>query len=629
MFVLPPPPRYPTGPGYNGLPAGTPMPMIETNNILSNPSGPEYQFLVGEGLYVLKEDLHLATPPPHPSETPLINPNPLATTPQPAAAGTRLTLLNLDVRPLSPAVYRTTSRSDGAQGSIQEHQDEGKSSTDVRESSSDAGRISSIEGPLLKANTNTPAFGECNTLLAPVAQKDANKRRKPRNNMTKSNSSFISRVINHETLAKRLQERARDGLFAFANVNRAFQWLDLSSPLKAEYLTKILFTKAHCLCHDVNKVTKSSTHIDVVMGFSTGEIIWWEPITQRYTRLNKNGIINGTPVSQIEWIPGSENLFLAAHMDGTLVVYDKEKEDNIFVPEDEGNPRASGDTAGTGRVNYTSQIHVHKSVHSKNQKMNPVAVWKLSNHRINAFAFSPDSRHLAVVSEDGTLRIMDYLKEELLDLHYAYYGGLTCVCWSPDGKYVVTGGQDDLICIWCPSESPRGALVARCQGHHSWVTSVAFDPWRCDERNYRFGSVGEDRRICLWDFSVGMLHRPRAASVRQRGSISSRPGAVAPPLLHRAETSGTAGTSGSGRLRSDSNLSAAAGEKEKVLPHPVEPRATTATLPPVLSKTVDDDVLCWLGFTPDAILTSCKTGHIRTWTRPSELAQQLEEKKDL
>ncbi|KAK3303513.1 uncharacterized protein B0T15DRAFT_277636 [Chaetomium strumarium] len=78
-----------------------------------------------------------------------------------------------------------------------------------------------------------------------------------------------------------------------------------------------------------------------------------------------------------------------------------------------------------------------------------------------------------------------------------------------------------------------------------------------------------------------MLHRPRAASVRQRGSISSRPGFVP---LQRAETSATAGTSGSGRLRSDSNFSAdlADGEKEKVLPHPVEPRATTATLPPVL-----------------------------------------------
>ena len=95
----------------------------------------------------------------------------------------------------------------------------------------------------------------------------------------------------------------------------------------------------------------------------------------------------------------------------------------------------------------------------------------------------------------------------LLDLYSSYYGGFQCVCWSPDGKYVITGGQDDLLSIWSVTES---AIVARCQGHQSWVTDVVFDPWRCDERNYRFGSVGEDGRLLLWDFSVGMLHRPKA-----------------------------------------------------------------------------------------------------------------------
>ena len=158
----------------------------------------------------------------------------------------------------------------------------------------------------------------------------------------------------------------------------------------------------------------------------------------------------------------------------------------------------------------------------------------------------------------------------LLDLYYSYYGGLTCVCWSPDGKYVLTGGQDDLISIWCVAES---AIVARCQGHHSWVTSVAFDPWRCDDRNYRFGSVGEDRRLCLWDFSVGMLHRPKgaaaaasAASIRQqhRGSVASRVTAG----LERADTRGTA---------AESSLSGRTDERV----HGVEPRARTAMLPPV------------------------------------------------
>ena len=84
-----------------------------------------------------------------------------------------------------------------------------------------------------------------------------------------------------------------------------------------------------------------------------------------------------------------------------------------------------------------------------------------------------------------------------------------CVCWSPDGQYVLTGGQDDLVSIWSLTER---RIVARCPGHHSWVTAVAFDPWRCDDRNYRFGSVGEDCRLLLWDFNVGMLHRPKAVS---------------------------------------------------------------------------------------------------------------------
>lgn len=100
-------------------------------------------------------------------------------------------------------------------------------------------------------------------------------------------------------------------------------------------------------------------------------------------------------------------------MDGSLVVYDKEKDDAQFNPEDEGSS-ANGSDAGdtTSAAHHGTKIHVQKSVHSKNQKTNPVAAWKLSNQRINAFAFSPDNRHLAVVSEEGTLKIIDYLREE-------------------------------------------------------------------------------------------------------------------------------------------------------------------------------------------------------------------------
>lgn len=98
-------------------------------------------------------------------------------------------------------------------------------------------------------------------------------------------------------------------------------------------------------------------------------------------------------------------------MDGSLVVYDKEKDDTAFQPEENG-VSTNGSSESDGSVGHTAKLHVDKSVHSKNQKFNPVSFWKLSNQRINAFAFSPDNRHLAVVCEDGTLRIIDYLKEQ-------------------------------------------------------------------------------------------------------------------------------------------------------------------------------------------------------------------------
>ncbi|GIK06962.1 hypothetical protein Aspvir_002615 [Aspergillus viridinutans] len=561
MFVLPPPPpRYTMPVAYAaGAANGMAVPVIETNNIISHPEG-GCPLQVGEGTYELKDNLHLATPPPHPSEAPIINPNPLATVPTPPTSGVKVSLVCVSPRSKTPAF-------------------------------------------ISKQIVTAPPFGDGNPALVPAPVKDGLKRRKPKNNIIKSSSSFVSRVITHEAATKRLNERSPEGLFAFANINRAFQWLDLSAKQKEEPLAKILFTKAHMLCHDINELTKSPSHIDMVMGSSAGDIIWYEPIFQKYARINKNGVVSNSPVTHIKWIPGSENLFMASHANGQLVVYDKEKEDALFTPE------IQDQSAEALKASSRQPLQVLKSVNSRNQKTNPVALWKLANQRISHFAFSPDQRHLAVVLDDGSLRVMDYLKEEVLDIFRSYYGGLICVCWSPDGKYIVTGGQDDLVTIW---SFPERKIVARCQGHNSWVSAVAFDPWQCDERTYRFGSVGDDCRLLLWDFSVGMLHRPKVhqASARQRTSMVA--GSSQYGNRHRADSAGN-------RMRSDSQRTANTYEScDQAVRHPVEPRARTALLPPIMSKVVGTDPICWLGFQEDCIMTSSLEGHIRTWDRPRE-----------
>ncbi|KAK6432470.1 hypothetical protein LTR95_011357 [Oleoguttula sp. CCFEE 5521] len=598
MFVLPPPPRYPNGQLYTGAPGGA---LLETNNILKHPTGPEYQLVVGEGTYHLRDDLLLATPPPHPSDAPQPNNNPLATTVAPATAGTKLSTVVLSSRkPPSHNLFRTITSQSARSNNIQSIQEETQSPK------SDAGSMSNGFGSSAYYN-GTPSFGDSNPALAPLPVKGKKKdeRSKPKNNIVKSNSSFVSRVIPHETIAKRLADHAPEGVYAFANVNRAFMWLDLTAPdNKTENLTKVLFTKAHATCHDVNKHTQSSAHMDLVLGFNTGDIIWYEPISQKYARLNKNGMINNSPVTSLWWLPNKENYFLASHANGDLVVYDKEKEDADFVAED-ASPTENGN--GTAPK---QPFRVKKSVHSRNQKTNPVAVWHCRPGKITCTAFSPDAVHLAIVTDTGVLTILDYISERVVFSTRSYYGGFNTTTWSPDGRYVLTGGQDDLVSIWSFAEQ---AIVARCVGHESWVRDVKFDPWRCDERNYRFGSVGDDCRLLLWDFSVGMLGRPKAMSLRPRGSVAGAP-------LNREKTTSTVKSSNASTVVEGAPLE---GEpQEDVVQVAVQGKASVSTLPPVMSKVVDEHPVAWLGFEEGCIITSCDSAHIREWDRPKEGSQE-------
>lgn len=87
-----------------------------------------------------------------------------------------------------------------------------------------------------------------------------------------------------------------------------------------------------------------------------------------------------------------------------MIVYDKDKEDAMFVPEEEIDPLEPAPKEPS--------LTIKKSVESRNHKSNPVAFWQVSRQPINAFAFSPDCSHLAVVSEDGCLRIIDFVKEK-------------------------------------------------------------------------------------------------------------------------------------------------------------------------------------------------------------------------
>lgn len=159
-----------------------------------------------------------------------------------------------------------------------------------------------------------------------------------------------------------------------------------------------------------------------------------DPLTARYSRFNKSGCITSSAVTSILWLPPSpavdpaspalepgaslstarSNLFVTSHADGSVVLWDKDKEDwNGFVTQPfppaaaasnfGGGLGAGSQDEGTGAGNgqhgssWTQRLGSHEGMSvskvpatdRKGQSMakyNPVSHWRLSDKAIKGRA---------------------------------------------------------------------------------------------------------------------------------------------------------------------------------------------------------------------------------------------------
>ncbi|XP_012888041.1 PREDICTED: dystrophia myotonica WD repeat-containing protein, partial [Dipodomys ordii] len=329
--------------------------------------------------------------------------------------------------------------------------------------------------------------------------------------------------------------------------------IDLNKPID-----KRIYKGTQPTCHDFNQFTAATETISLLVGFSAGQVQYLDLIKKDTSKLfNEERLIDKTKVTYLKWLPESENLFLASHASGHLYLY------NVSHPCASAPPQYSLLKQGEGFAVYAAKSKAPR---------NPLAKWAVGEGPLNEFAFSPDGRHLACVSQDGCLRVFHFDSMLLRGLMKSYFGGLLCVCWSPDGRYVVTGGEDDLVTVWSFTE---GRVVARGHGHKSWVNAVAFDPYttraeepasasrdgdngdtgdpsgedddedpeagpggggssgaplsplpRAGSVTYRFGSAGQDTQFCLWDLTEDVLS-PHPPLARAR-TLPGTPGATPP-----------------------------------------------------------------------------------------------------
>lgn len=307
-------------------------------------------------------------------------------------------------------------------------------------------------------------------------------------------------------------------------------------------------------------------------------------------------LIDKSRVTCVRWVPGSESLFLVAHSSGSMYLYNMENTCGTTAPHYQLLKQGE---------NYA--VHTCKSKSARN----PLLRWTVGEGALNEFAFSPDGKFLACASQDGFLRVFGFDAAELHGTMKSYFGGLLCVCWSPDGRYIVAGGEDDLVTVWSFTDCK---VIARGHGHKSWVSVVAFDhcttsvedgdppaefsgsdedfheqiPFgagrdransshsRLSKRNstdsrpvsvtYRFGSVGQDTQLCLWDLTEDIFfpHLPlsRTRTHTNVMNASSSPATGQTITTVSITTTNSSGTNG----KDDTSNSSSSGNPSNSLP---------------------------------------------------------------
>ncbi|KAJ0179133.1 hypothetical protein K1T71_004845 [Dendrolimus kikuchii] len=106
--------------------------------------------------------------------------------------------------------------------------------------------------------------------------------------------------------------------------------------------------------------------------------------------------------------------------------------------------------------------------------VNLIHTLSISEHRISSIAISSPGDWIAFGCPNiGQLLVWEWQSEQYVMKQQGHSLDMTCLTYSPDGLYIVTGGFDGKVKVWNTS---TGFCVVTFSEHKSTVTSIVYSP---------------------------------------------------------------------------------------------------------------------------------------------------------